>query len=153
MPKLKKRTPDLTFIKCYMCREYMDCNIINKSGERQCRISEKIIKAESIACKDFIIGEHFHCAKKSLQVSLRACYSIRKTKEIGCGTKTTSPKNYEIVYSMCLPDCKQGQDIQKLFEHLDFINGTVSFVPYLPPSKKSKLKLRKKIKLHRRKKS
>ena len=152
MAKLRKRSANLDFLLCYMCNQFHDCSVVNKFGERHCKISGSTIKTESIACDDFAKGEYFHCTKRNLQVGLKACYFIRKTKKEECGTKTTSAKNFASIYDICHNNCKQGQQIQKLFEHWDLTHGTISFVPYVPEKKKSKIKIKKRKPLLKRRK-
>lgn len=129
---IKKRNTKV----CYMCREFWDSPI--KSGARMCRISKKEIAADSPACDDFCMGKLFFCGKRNKFMDMIACWSIRKTKKNGCGTKNHSPEHFAIIYQGCLINCKQGKQIENLFDQ-----EGISYAPYIPTQKKITIRKRK----------
>lgn len=121
---IKKRNTKV----CYMCKEFLSSS--TKSGERLCRISKKGVVQESMACEDFILGKLFFCHKRNKFMDMIACWSIRKTKKGNYGTKSHSAEHFAIIYQGCLNNCKQGQQVEYLFDQ-----EGIPYVPYIPPQK------------------
>jgi hypothetical protein len=92
-----------------------------------------------------------------MQVAISACYSIRKTKQLNCGSKILSPESYAKAYDCCHIRCEQGKIIEKTIELLDLKNGTISFIPFVKEiplkehQKEMITKIKRRITIKRRK--
>ena len=86
------------------------------------------------------------CFTKKLEWVYNICYNIRKSKQLKCGSKNNSPESFAKLYDMCHNNCNQGKIIERAMEHLDLINGTISFIPYAPIAEKIIIKRRTIIK-------
>jgi hypothetical protein len=146
MTKIKRKGKE-SILKCWMCRQYFNCSIIRSTGDRHCEVLKKNISEQSNACNDFQKGVYFYCRKRNGQVGISTCNYIRKTKRANCGGKTNSPESFAKLYEFCHNNCPQGKQIEAAIEHLDLIEGTISFIPYLPGIK---TKLKKRIIIKRR---
>jgi hypothetical protein len=143
--KIKRKEKQSPF-KCFLCKQFFDSELINRQGERYCKIIKKDIDIKSLGCEDFAKAIYFYCNKRNMQVAISACYSIRKTKQLNCGSKIHSPESYSKIYDCCRIRCEQGQAIEKTIEFLDLINGTTSYIPFIRKEKLSKIKIKRRIK-------
>ena len=155
MTKIKRKEKQTAF-KCFLCKHFFDSELINRQRERYCKIIKKNIDINSIGCDDFAKGTYFYCNKRNMQVAIPACYSIRKTKQLNCGSKIHSPESYAKVYDCCHIRCEQGKVVEKTIELLDLKNGTISYIPFtgdnsLKESQKSIVtKIKRRITIKRR---
>jgi hypothetical protein len=143
--KIKRKEKQSPF-KCFLCKHFFDSELINRQGERHCKIIKKDIDINSIGCEDFSKAIYFYCNKRNMQVAISACYSIRKTKQLNYGSKIHSPESYAKVYDCCHIRCEQGRTIEKTIEFLDLINGTASYIPFIREEKLPKIKIKRRIK-------
>jgi hypothetical protein len=112
-----------------MCQQFLESSI--KSGDRYCRATQKQCRPENPACEHFQLGTLFFCDKRGQWIDLKACLSIRKNKQGGYDTKNLTAQHYALIYQMCTNNCKQGQQVQILFDKIDAENGTTTFSPFV----------------------